>query len=319
MLTYNKGMMSYDNFCAVADNIHDYSINSHVDICGYGEPLLNKDVYKMIFYLNKIKLSASLVTNWTTPDIRDNIDTLLSLKEIRITLDGLTNEVYNMSRPKSDVNHVINNILEFLKCRESMGSNAGTKLKVRMNVFKFNEHQVPDLLKFCRDIGVDRVQIARGHGPRSVTTKISPASFGQTDKEYLTFSGFADENIIIPDHILSDGDQESRANNIFSRLKCPYPTIRWDGNLCPCCYDENGTIVLGNAVDDSISDIYSGENISAYENLLKYGAIKRIFTGKHIVCDKCKIYEKAANNNIIYRCIYKTILLYSAVRNIIVK
>lgn len=309
--------MNYELFCTAVDKILSYNKKSKINICGYGEPFCNKNIYKMLAYADRAGASLSVASNWTIPISMDDMPFLMNLTEIRITLDGVTNEVYKKSRPVADVNLVVENIEKFINYKKTRGM-AGPEFVVRMNMFNFNEHQIDSVVSLCKNLGVDKVLIVKGVGPKPVLTEWNPRQYGESKDGYVTFLGFdCQEN-----NSQDNGTQEcipkktiDKSMSFFEAANCPWTTIRWDGTICPCCYDENGTIVMGNINSDELSAVYSDNNLKNLEKNINNEWLARILYNKKIACDECTIYwnsiykyKNTGNNRLKMRkCLTKTI------------
>jgi MoaA/NifB/PqqE/SkfB family radical SAM enzyme len=101
--------MSFTDFKFIIDKISKIAIR--VALYGYGEPLLNKDLFKMIKYCSSVAISTSISTNFN----RFSRDDLNELFESKLTmllpcLDGFTQENYEKYRIRGNVDKVKENI-----------------------------------------------------------------------------------------------------------------------------------------------------------------------------------------------------------------
>ena len=57
-------------------------------------------------------------------------------------------------------------------------------------------------------------------------------------------------------------------------------TVRWNGDVVPCCFDLTSQIVLGNVMDDSLENIWAGEQYARFREDFKQG-------NYHPLCADC--------------------------------
>lgn len=109
MMNPDQGMMSYENFIRAVDQIKGAR---RLNINGGGEPLLHRDLVKMLTYVNdnSIARSVRIFTNGMllTPEMADNI-LAAGVDFIGISLDGSDAESQESLRLGSDFQKIINN------------------------------------------------------------------------------------------------------------------------------------------------------------------------------------------------------------------
>jgi sulfatase maturation enzyme AslB (radical SAM superfamily) len=134
-----------------------------ITLCGYGEPFLNDQTYRIIDMLADAGLEVHIQSNgkWKVDEHR--FATLARVATICITIDGVTNATFNKSRPDTDVNAIFDNIRHVIELRRELNSNT-PHISVRMNVFPFNYHEGGALVERCYALGVDVVYLKCGYG-----------------------------------------------------------------------------------------------------------------------------------------------------------
>lgn len=292
-LTFPKGSMTVQSFKTICRKLLQRNPATNIEFCGYGEPFCNDNIYDMMEYLMLLNAKFSIVTNGLKTFKEERIKPLLAADQIRITLDAITDEVYKLSRPKGSATRVIENITQLLELRSRHGG-AGPSIKVRMNVFRFNYHQMHDLINFCQKLGVDKVQIVKGYAPSDKSVDLEAKEFVEYNNNFIELSGMVESQ---QDLIEEKVDQQSydKENDIFFNVAgCPWTTVRWDGTVCPCCYDENATVPLGNLLGSTATDLFSNESLSISEQFIVHDFYNR-FVIKHklIACDRCDLYWSA--------------------------
>ncbi len=82
------------------------------------------------------------------------------------------------------------------------------------------------------------------------------------------------------------------------RISCSMPfhliQIHWNGDIGPCIYDSNGTLVMGNvsAPGMSIASIWEGETFRAFRAMHRNGEFEKIATCNN--CDQLRVVETAS-------------------------
>ena len=150
-----KGNMEYSHFRKIIDEITPYSF--HVRLWNWGEPLLNKKIFRMIAYAKKKNLFVNLSTNSNFLD-KDVSEKILKsgLDELIISLDGASEETYKKYRKGGDFQKVINSI-KFLTSRKRKSEIKAPYVKLQFIIMKHNEHEIKNIKNLAEEIGVDEL------------------------------------------------------------------------------------------------------------------------------------------------------------------
>ncbi len=259
------GILPYQNYCNIMDELAPYIYK--VSLYNLGEPLLNKDIFRMITYAKMKKVLVCISTNGQLM----GADTCRQLIEsgcdhIIVSIDAATKEIHNELRPGGDFNVVIDNIRTLVKMRNDF-RNQRPKITAQMVVMRKNEHQIEEFKKLGENLGVDVCCFS----------SFWAQDLGDSEEEKKTFE-------LIPAHGQFTGYRKREAKVPGT---CPWAwnrsIIGWDGNIIPCCFDYNATIKLGNVKKESFKSVWNGQ---------KYRMLRRsIKTGKNqaTVCRRCPI------------------------------
>lgn len=266
-----KGYMSLQDFQTIVDKLFYYKpFSKEVLFCGYGEPFLNKSIYDMIDYIDDLGIKLTIQSNgkWQLNDGR--INSLYKVYRLSVTIDGVTNEVYNLSRPNTDVNSVFDNLKKIVEFRQRDGK-MHPIITAKMNVFAFNKHETHDFINKCRDLNFDQICLAKGYGPPDVITTIDRAEYERYSDIELSIDETLFENKINCCGGKSEIKEDIREiaklirqnpSDLFLTLGCfNTATIKWDGTLLPCCWDVYSTLHLGNLVNSSVEEVLSRRNL----------------------------------------------------------
>ncbi|KPK36915.1 MAG: hypothetical protein AMK70_00565 [Nitrospira bacterium SG8_35_1] len=263
------GRMSFKKYQGIIDELAKWLYK--VRFYSWGEPLLHKDIYRMIAYANEGNIGTEISTSLNAFDQSDTGRLLESgLELLIISLDGLDSQTYSHYRVGGDFDKVIGNIRAIVQEKKKRGTKYPV-IELQFLVMRHNEHQVPDLNKLAKDLGVDRVKT----GP--VTINI--------------YNG--DDHMWLPsDEQGSRYAYSTMVDKLYSRrIKCEWlwrsTVINWDGTVTPCCVYEGKKSELGSLDDASFNDIWNSK---------AYIASRETFIGKPnktgrsatTICTRCK-------------------------------
>jgi MoaA/NifB/PqqE/SkfB family radical SAM enzyme len=147
--------MSFETFKDVVDKFPE-ALN--VQIIGSGEPMLNKDFFKMVDYAaTERRMKVKTFSNGTT--IRDNIDNIIrsSLEGITVSVNGHSPEEFTrLTGAPADVFY---DILDATRKLILARDRAGSKLKIKISfiIDKINYVDIPLMIKAGEKLGADQV------------------------------------------------------------------------------------------------------------------------------------------------------------------
>lgn len=144
--------MSLERFKEIIDRFKNAAT---VHIIGSGEPLLNKDFFKMVDYAAGKKMTVKTFSNGTM--IRENIDNILNsgLDGITISINGHNAEEFSrMTGIKAEVYDEIYEAVRAL-VTEKKRRGSGVKIKLSYIIDKRNYRFIPDMAAVSLALGVD--------------------------------------------------------------------------------------------------------------------------------------------------------------------
>ena len=141
------GELSYDQVCAVMDDLRDFRVP--VLILSGGEPLLRPDIYDIAKRAKAKGFYVGLSSNGTLID-GSNIDRIAEcdFNYVGVSLDGLGATHDKFRRLDGAFEASLKGIR---LCRD-----LGLKIGVRFTMTQDNAHDLPGLLKLVEDEGIDR-------------------------------------------------------------------------------------------------------------------------------------------------------------------
>ncbi len=295
-----RGTMSLELFKKIIDDVAGHPKVTLVELVGMGETFLNPHIFEMIDYVYEKGIHCYTSTNGKWKFSEEKLLSILKTKHMHITIDGITNETYNQSRPDTDVNAIWDNVKTLVRLKEKMHSKT-PHVEVRMNLFKFNKHEMFDLIKQCQDINVDSVFIAHGRTSLDeLETTLTSSEWEKMPHDYVATSGYpvSDQSQInTRTEAISTWGDKTGEKSILDIMECSGFTIRWDGRATPCCFDIQSTVNLGNISTESLTEIWSRKRMKEFERQLIQNHKCRMKSGRKIKCDSCSFFTKYLKEN----------------------
>ena len=213
-----------------------------------GEPYLNPEFLEMVKYASQKKIYTATSTNAHYLDDKNARATIESgLDRLIISIDGTTQEVYEQYRIGGNLKKVIDGTKNILKWRKEL------KSKTPLVVFQFlvvkpNEHQVEDVVRLGKELGVDDVWF-------------------KTAQVY----DFENGNDLIPSiekfsryKKMKSGKWRIKNELLDHCWKMWHScVITWDGKVVPCCFDKDAQHQFGDLKRKSFNEVWNGK---AYQN-----------------------------------------------------
>jgi radical SAM protein with 4Fe4S-binding SPASM domain len=234
-----KGQISFEDFKKVFDQFSSYII--HLRLWNWGEPLLNKDLFKMISYAKKQGVFVNTSTNsfFLTKDNAAEI-VKTGLDEIIVSLDGASEKTYRKYRKNGSFKKVIE-ALQTLVAEKKRQNTKFPAIKLQFIVMKHNEHEINDAIKLAKKIGVDSIFFK--------TVGVMDISVYEPIKDYLP------QNPRLRRYSFQTRD--------LRRNFCDYlweeTTINVDGSVVPCCRDSHNGYVFGNVFKQPFKEIWNNK------------------------------------------------------------
>ncbi len=240
--TRATGMLKENFFTNIIDELSDHLL--YLTFYFQGEPYLNPDFLTMVKYATARKIYTSTSTNahfLNDENIRKTIESGLS--RLIISIDGTTQEIYEQYRIGGNIQKVIDGTKNILSWRKRMES------KTPLIVFQFlvvkpNEHQVQDVIRLGKKLGVDDVWFK--------TAQINDFENGsELIPDTEKFSRYRKNQ---------DGKFKLK-NKLMNHCWKMWHScvITWDGKVVPCCFDKDATHKFGDLQEKSFDEIWNGK------------------------------------------------------------
>jgi len=218
-----------------------------------GEPFLNPRFFEMVSLADKNRIFTSTSTNAHYLD-KQNIDKVLDsgLKQLIISMDGITQEVYKKYRIGGKLEKVKDGLTKLLSRRKERNVHY-PRVVLQFLVTGQNEHQIPGLKDWAKEIGVDELQLK--------TTQIYD---------------FQNGSELIPSNLgysryLPNGDGTWRLKKKIEN-KCwrmwQGAVSTWDGKIVPCCFDKDAKYVMGELTNQPLPKIWKSKTYEKFRSQL---------------------------------------------------
>jgi radical SAM protein with 4Fe4S-binding SPASM domain len=214
---------------------------SYLHLYFQGEPYLHPRFLALVSYADRKKIFTATSTNahYLTPDnIRKTVAS--GLKQLIVSVDGTSQEIYENYRIGGKFEKVTTGIRELIQYRDAQGK-AFPQVILQLVVTGVNEHQIPEIQKLAKDLGVDDLQLK--------TTQIY---------NYENGSPLIPKNLKYSRYV---------PNGKGWKLKKPIENkcwrmwqgavITWDGKVVPCCFDKDASHVMGNVGEENFKQIWN--------------------------------------------------------------
>ena len=236
-----------------------------------GEPYLNPKFLEMVKYASGKNIYTSTSTNAHYLDDANAKATVESgLDRLIISIDGTTQESYQSYRIGGDLQKVIDGTKNILKWKKELKS--GTPHVIfQFVVFRQNEHEVEEIQKLGKQLGVDEVKIKSAqiydyeNGNDRIPTNVELSRYKKTESGAFVLK-------TSPLNPLSHGRGEKGAGVGRGEAGCwkmwNSCVITWDGKIVPCCFDKDAKHNLGNLNERSFKEIWFNGSYTKFRSAL---------------------------------------------------
>jgi radical SAM protein with 4Fe4S-binding SPASM domain len=261
--TRNTGMLDLELYKKIIDEIHPELV--WLILYFQGEPFLNKQFLDFVKYAaqKNIYTATSSNAHYFTDDMaRATVES--GLDRLIISIDGTTQDTYGKYRIGGKLEKVIEGTELLLKWKKQLNKST-PHIIWQFIAFKHNEHQIPEIKKLAKQIGVDELGIKTAQiydyqtSDELIPEDESLARYKKTEQGY-----------VIKNKLLNQCWRMWRGS-----------VITWDGLVVPCCFDKDATHRFGDVSKQSFGEVWNSEQY----NRFRYAILK---SRKEIdICTNC--------------------------------
>jgi radical SAM protein with 4Fe4S-binding SPASM domain len=220
-----------------------------------GEPYLHPGFTDLIKTADNAGIFTSTSTNAHYLN-KKNVDNTIDsgLKQLIVSMDGTTQDIYQDYRIGGKLSKVTAGLELLLKRREEL-KRKFPRIILQFLVTGKNEHQIPELKKWAKEVGVDELQL-----------------------KSIQIYDFENGSELIPSELkysryIKDASGKWKLKRNIEN-KCwrmwQGAVITWDGRVVPCCFDKDGSHVMGNVAEKTLKNIWKEPKYQAFrKNLLE--------------------------------------------------
>ncbi len=268
-----KGMLSLEKYKEIFKQIKP----AYVNLTGYSEMILNKDIFDIIKYSKvhgayvKIDSNATLLNRDKSRRIIES-----GLDLISISIDGATKETYEKIRVPARFDVVINNLRNLVRLRNEMGN----KLQIHIAFVGQvkNIHELPEIIKLADNIGVDQINsafVTEYDIQKYKANKLDAVRLSDLKKYYNKALELKKElkvsvNIGSIEYYIKKIEKNELNNLDDAHCYLPWYSayITWDGEVLPCCYFYDAQLSFGNIFRTSFKEIWNGLDYKTFRKNL---------------------------------------------------
>lgn len=250
--TRAKGMLDNKFFKQTIDEIHKDLM--YLIFYFQGEPYLNKNFLEMVAYAHSKKIYTATSTNahYLTDEMaKKTVES--GLDRLIISIDGTTQEVYQQYRRGGRLDRVIAGAENIVKWKKKLKSKTPFVF-FQFLVVKPNEHQIEDVKRLAKEVGVDEVRF----------------------KTAQIYDYENDPNNLIPENEKYSRYYKDKKGNTRPKNKLENHcwklwqgnVITWDGKVVPCCFDKDATHQLGDLQHQSMKEIWQNDAYKDFRSKL---------------------------------------------------
>lgn len=260
--TRPTGNMKTEVFEKIIQQLQSYLL--HINFYFQGEPLIHPKIYDWIKIAVHNKIYTLISTNAHFLN-KDNCEKIMrsGLHKIIVSIDGMTQGVYEQYRVKGNVNKVFEGIANLLGTKQQNKSRFPV-IVLQWIAFEHNLHELPEFIAYCKK--------------NKLLYQIKTAQVYSTEQ----LKKLVPKNEKYSRYILNEKGLKikNRLGNHCWRMwaSCVFTQ---DGMLVPCCFDKDAKHEMGDIKNNDFKSIWYSE---AYTNFRK-----KILTARSeiAICSNC--------------------------------
>lgn len=232
----------------------------------YGEPLLNKELPRMIASAKKAGVKVVKVSSNVhfLDGARGRALLESGLDVLILSVDGASQATYATFRKDGSFEQVATSVAWLCAEKKRLGLKK-PRIELQFIAMRHNEHELPEMRRLAREWGVDKLRVKTVGADDEGTKDLVPAS-----------------------RLLSRYEADHTTPNVrhaFCTMAWDHTVVNVDGSVTPCCYlrpDMGEAFVMGNIFETPFTSIWRGERYRAFREAMLNGR------GSMPVCNRCR-------------------------------
>lgn len=252
--TRETGNLKQDFFRKTIDELHRDLF--YLIFYFQGEPYINPAFLDMVRYARQKRIYTITSTNGHFLTDENARETVLSgLDRLIISVDGTTQDTYEQYRVGGSLEQVLEGARRVVKWKKALKSKH-PHIIFQFLVVKPNEHQIPDVYRLAREIGVDEVKLKTAQVYDYENGNDLIPSIGK----YARYRQMPDGRWAVK-HALH--------NHCWKLWHAC--VITWNGLVVPCCFDKDAQYRLGDLKTGAFRQIWQAEPYQRFRAALLQG------------------------------------------------
>lgn len=246
----NTGMLDFPLYKKVIDEVHEDLV--YLILYFQGEPFLNKKFLDFVRYAASKNIYTATSSNahyFTDEMAKATIES--GLDRLIISIDGTTQETYGKYRIGGNLEKVMEGTQNLVKWKKKLGRTT-PHIIWQFIAFRHNEHQIPEIKRLAREIGVDELGIKTAQ----IYDYQTSDEFIPTNEELSRYKK-TEEGYQIKNKLL---------NQCWRLWKGS--VITWDGLVVPCCFDKDATHRFGDVSTETFENVWTNERYKGFRQAI---------------------------------------------------
>ena len=294
-----KGFITFDNFKKIYDQVEPPYLN----LTGYTDSFLNKDIFKMIKYGKENGSFVKLDTNAMimTPEMSREL-ILSKADEISISIDGSTQKIYGDICVGGDLEEVKENVRTLVEFREIAINKGWPKIRIDVAIVVQRDN-IKDLINTIRmidDLGIDEINPTpvveydikefEDYTLKNTMAELK-AVLHEIESSTVTIADLNLESLY--QYIKDYENKELKYKTTKHSCYMPWHNcyITWEGDVVPCCYFYDKQVCFGNVFEESFESIWNNNKYQAFRQSMAKGRTSKI-------CQTCRNDEEFLENKL---------------------
>ena len=246
--TRPTGMLNPAQFESLLNEIGPYLV--YVNLYFQGEPYLHPEMDQLVELSKRHGVYTSTSTNAHFLSAKRAEAIVASgLDRLIISIDGTTQETYSAYRIGGQLEKVMEGTRHILQARSKQGRWTGPHVVWQFLVVGPNEHEIPEIKRLAREVGVDELVI-----------KTAQIDAPDDNHPLLTKSPG------LRRYDRQEGGTWTLRNPMKDECWRMWQgcVMTWDGKVVPCCFDKDAAHAMGTFGEETFNSIWFSERYQAF-------------------------------------------------------
>ena len=257
---YNKADVSFEQFKNIIDQIPSLV---YVTLQGVGEPLLNKDIMKMISYCTERGIATYINTNGTILTENKSHELIdAGLGNLSISINSFNEKIFAETRSGASIQKVTENVKRFIEIKRNKKRPI---VSFRAILMKETEPYMEELVLKSNELGIDVLYI------QLFISVIADKNLCESSLTKDEINKFAEKVEKWKKQVKLQIVTESfgKSSNNIGQCKLPWfsPNITAEGFLTPCCTISNPSMLnFGNIFEKSFEELWNSDKFIEFRS-----------------------------------------------------